>query len=257
MFLEFVPVVEPVLARALPFVGRLLGTVARAALGDALYNFLFGGSTPNNDDLATAIDTVAQTVTWLTDTLDDVQRREQQAIASMLQQVILTGNDIADMGQRMYDAFQWTYSYMVPGSLQWLYDYMSLKLILPLQNRVTLIEFTDRQFRQHFARIDNWGRTFVNPTLHEWLTWYTWWKTWPRQSIELFHSWLQHPARFGEWATPPVAHALIPWLAHPAQKRLRDMLTAELLESTPDTIDAVVLSLGELLNTPVPDQLAA
>lgn len=250
------PIIEELGGVALPLVGRVLGTAVRTVLGDALYNELFGSAQPDVSRLANAIDTIAQTVTYLSDVIDDVQAIDGQAWLDMLQWYQNAGGDIAAIGGNMYYAFRWTYELVIPSSLQWLYTNMYNFLIHPLQNRVGVIEWWDRQFREHLTRIDHWGETFVNPTLHQWLTWYAWWKTYPRSMVELLHSWVQHPMRFGQWATPPIAHGMIPWLGDRAQRRLLDTLTSEVLAATPDVIETVILTGGQLLNTSIPERLA-
>jgi hypothetical protein len=239
------------------FVGMVIGAALRTVLGDAIYNLLFGGSGPDLNGLATAIDTVRHSVEWLGDAFDNVQRREQQALGDLQNQFTLAGQDVAAIGNQLYWCFEWTYNTVIPGSLEWLYTNMDNFLIKPLQHQVAALQAAEKYDRNQIERINNWGQTFVNPTLHQWLDWYKWWLGWPRTTVETVAGWLQYPMKFGEWATPPIANTLIPWLGDGAQTRLLDMLTAEILTAFPADIDTLITVAGVVLETPIPDRLAA
>lgn len=173
------------------------------------------------DDVASVFSEIDYRLSIINDvftTADSAASAAVTAATDASRQAERIGQDVKDTTERIVDT-------IIPRSQEWLLGYLVSHYFGPILSELTknwhLLSFLVGWRSQ----IDVWRHKFVDPHLEQWIGFQEWFNTWPRGVVFTVHDWLDHPARFAQWATPPLIGPIIVYLAQREHMESRDNLS--------------------------------
>lgn len=186
-----------------------------------------GGSPVTGDDLVPILDNIAGGFTIVRDVFDHADAKANEAVTAATD----AATQIAAVGQDVNDITGHTYRVVIPHSLSWLAGYVVTTWIDPIRKDIDTVKSSVSFLMGWRGQIDTWRKDHVDPTLTKYLAFKTYFDGWPTTALTTLHGWLTKPAEFAQWAAPPLIGPIVSYIASPAHKQSRDVLTLALVDA--------------------------
>lgn len=123
---------------------------------------------------------------------------------------------------------------ILPHSLKWLDGALHKWAIGHFQPQINRLARSVKFLMGWRGQIDHWRKTQVDPELHKLMSFRKLILGWPMDILKTWRDWFAHPAHFAKWAAAPLIGPTLAYYADRKHKLSRDMLTATVVDATPD-----------------------